>query len=98
MLDGRCFGAQLALWKGDSTLCLAALGQCSTARAEVLLQEDQAFKETAFLMPLQEMFPVGCKICVQSKLLLSCPKSWKLDTEGLVFPWENKAGLCALQL
>ncbi|RXW87393.1 hypothetical protein CYQ60_14010, partial [Enterococcus faecium] len=51
-LEARCCGAQLALWKEACTLCLSALGQCSTPRAEVLLQPDQACKETAFHRPL----------------------------------------------
>ncbi|RXX16204.1 hypothetical protein DF216_10880, partial [Streptococcus oralis] len=80
------------------TLCLSALGQSSTPRAEVLLQPDQACKETAFHRPLEEMFPVGCKSTVQSELFLSFPKSWKQDAVGPNSPFGKKPARCAFQL
>ena len=84
--------------KEACTLCLSALGQWSTPRAEVLLQPDQACSETAFHRPLEEMFPVGCKSTVQSELFLSFPKSWKQDTLGPLSVFGNDSALCALEL
>ncbi|MBH0340401.1 hypothetical protein P731_15140 [Listeria monocytogenes SHL014] len=49
-------------------LCLAALGQSSTPRAQVLPQPDKACQEAAFHRPLYVTFPVGFESTVQSQL------------------------------
>ncbi|PIL05578.1 hypothetical protein P731_15145 [Listeria monocytogenes SHL014] len=81
-----------------SPLGLAALGQWSTPRAEVLPQPDQAFQETASHRPFSVTLPVGCESTVQSQLFLSFPKIWKQDTLGTLSPFGNKAALWAWQL
>ena len=63
---------------------------CGTRTAEVLLQPDQACKETAFHRPLEEMFPLGCESTVQRELFLSFPKRRKQDAVGPNSPFGKK--------
>ena len=58
----------------------------NVAETEVPNRQVKGGKETAFQLPLYEMFPGLCKITVESEFLLSFLKRWKQGGLWLVAP------------